>query len=991
MTTLASASGAMIGIVPLRTTAQLVGREEEVHRLLDALGWAEGGGGAVLLGGDAGIGKTAVVGHVVRLGDDRRTLVGHCVGEGGTSLPYLPFVEMFATLDTRERDLVDALLVEHPGLVPLVPRLAAGAHADAVRADLVEAVHGALAALGRRGPLLVVVEDVHWADESSRELLTLLFTRGLPDGVGLLATYRSDDVHRRHPLAAALAVWSRLPGLTRLDLGPLPEPDLRRVVRRAGDDLGDDLVEEVTRRAEGNAFFAEELAAAAGTGGVDPGDLTRLLLTRVDRLDDDAQGVVRVAAVIGRRVPHRLLERVADVDPGMLRAALRAAVEHHVLEPWGERGYEFRHALLAEAVTDDLLPAERLQLHRACAEALLDDSSLGTAADLARHALASGDRAVALDASVRAGEAAQRMGGPAEALAHYETALTLAEADRAPVHDLTMRAASVAIGSGRTTRAMALLRAALAGDGPSDHERAELLGALAFAARLTEEQVDRLALTHEALDLLADDAPVPLRVFLLVRRAEALMDGGAPSEALAVADEAMARAVEHDLTVDRTDLASILARISESAGDPGESIRRLEGAVGAWTSAPDLALLRAMHILASVHYRQGDHAAAISGFERTVAEARRAGLEWSVFGVDARAMAVTTAYEMGEWDAAVRIADHATDIGMPSWAAASIDAAVLGVRAGRGTVSAEEILVGTRAWWPEEGRIAVQAGAAAIDVLGRKGDLDAMLALHAEVVGFLRGLWGVGGVAAEVRFAALAVGHIASALRGVTPRRRAELLIEVDRLAVEAGAVWGADALPAALAADAPFRHLRPASGGGLLQPPTLEGRAWLARVAAEHTRALWAGGADVSLDMLLAAGREVLTLFEQHGEPYEAARSRLPLAEVLLTAGDREAASVVEPARRTARALGAAPLLSALDRLLPRRVLHSARSSLTTREAEVLGLLAEGRSNGEIGRALFISTKTASVHVSNILAKLGAASRGEAVAVARTAGLLDD
>ena len=154
-----------------------------------------------------------------------------------------------------------------------------------------------------------------------------------------------------------------------------------------------------------------------------------------------------------------------------------------------------------------------------------------------------------------------------------------------------------------------------------------------------------------------------LRVYLLARRAEALMDGGRSAEALGVADEAMALAVEHDLTVDRTDLTSILARLSESAGDPGESIRRLEVAVAAWTSAPDLALLRAMHILASVHYRQGDHVAALAAFERTLAEARRAGLEWSVFGVDARAMAVTTAYEMGEWDLALRLADHATDVG----------------------------------------------------------------------------------------------------------------------------------------------------------------------------------------------------------------------------------------------------------------------------------------------------------------------------------------
>jgi DNA-binding CsgD family transcriptional regulator/tetratricopeptide (TPR) repeat protein len=588
---------------------------------------------------------------------------------------------------------------------------------------------------------------------------------------------------------------------------------------------------------------------------------------------------------------------------------------------------------------------------------------------------------------VRAGEAALRMGGPAEALAHFETALALAEADRAPVHELTLRAAAAANGSGRTMRAMALLRAALADDRAAAHERAELLGALAFAARMTEEQVDRLALTEEALGLLGSDAPVGLRVFVLARRAEALMDAGRSAQALAVADEAMALAVEHDLTVDRTDLASILARLSESAGDPGESIRRLEGVVAAWTATPDLALLRAMHILASVHYRQGDHAAAVSGFERTLAEARRAGLEWSVFGVDSRAMAVTTAYEMGEWDHALRLADHTADIGMPSAAGAGIDAAALGVRAGRGSVSVEEILAGTRPWWPEEGRIAVQAGATAVDVLGREGDVDGMLALHADVVAFLRGLWGEGRVAAEVRLAALAIGHVGTALRTAPPTRRADLLGEVDRLADEARAVWGGGR-PEEEPDDAPIWEVRAAIGGGLLQPPTVEGRAWLARVHAEQARAHWAAGEDVPLERLLEASREVVALFDEHGEPYEAARARARLAEVLVAAGSPEAPTTVAAARQTALRLGAAPLRAALDELTPHAAGRAA-TALTAREAEVLGLVAAGRSNGEIGRALFISTKTASVHVSNILAKLGAASRGEAVALARADGIL--
>ena len=252
----------MIGTVP-PSPSPLVGRHEELGRVRAALGWDESGGGAVLLGGDAGIGKTAVVSRLIEDAAQRLVLVGHCVGEAGTTLPYLPFVEMLASLDTRDRDLVDDLVAAYPGLVALVPRLAGGVRGNIGRADLVEAVHGALAALGRRGPVFVVVEDVHWADESTRELLTLLFTRGSPDGVGLLVTWRSDDIHRRHPLVSALALWSRLPALARIELGPLPDADLRSIVRRIGSDLKPRVVEEVARRAEGNAFFAEELATAA--------------------------------------------------------------------------------------------------------------------------------------------------------------------------------------------------------------------------------------------------------------------------------------------------------------------------------------------------------------------------------------------------------------------------------------------------------------------------------------------------------------------------------------------------------------------------------------------------------------------------------------------------------------------------------------------------------------------------------------------------------
>ena len=208
----------------------------------------------------------------------------------GTSLPYLPFVEMVAGLDARDRELVDELVAAHPGLVPLVPRLAGGVRGDAVRADLVEAVHGALADLGRRGPVLVVVEDVHWADESTRELLTLLFTRGGPDGVGSARHL----AQRRHPppppprgrarrvVAAARTdpcrarTRSRTPTCAASCAGSAPTCP-HASSRRS----------PAARRATPSS--PRSSPPRRGTGGADPGDLTRLLLTRVDQLDDGAQ------------------------------------------------------------------------------------------------------------------------------------------------------------------------------------------------------------------------------------------------------------------------------------------------------------------------------------------------------------------------------------------------------------------------------------------------------------------------------------------------------------------------------------------------------------------------------------------------------------------------------------------------------------------------------------------------------------------------------
>ncbi len=1011
---LAAARGGASGwhpgdMAPRATSPVLVGRAEELAVLDAALAPSRPGSPSVILvGGEAGVGKSRLAREFTararRAG--ARVLAGGCVELGTDGLPFAPFTALLREL-VRDvgADGVAALLPsgmtrDFARLLPEFGPASADGDDNVARARLFEQMLALLERLADTGPVVLLIEDAHWADRSTRDLLAFLVSRQqVLDGVLIVVTYRSDELHRTHPLRPLLAELGRLAWVERLDLARLDRLHADELVARIiGREPEPSLADQVYARAEGNPLFVEELLCdcADGVNRLLPESLRDLLLVAVRQLPDDAQEVLRAASAGGQHNGHRLLAAITGLPDDALSRALRLAVSANVLTADAD-GYAFRHGLIREAILDDLLPGEHTRLHTRFAEALGSDPGLvppGRALiEQAHHWYAAHDTTGALVSNWRAAADAGRLLAHAEQLTLLDRVLELW--DKVPDAEQRIGASrlsvfeqvvSVARTAGEGERAATYAAAALKEVDPSAEpvRAALLLQARALLAKPRDQQAIRAGL-QAALDLVPPGVADGPRAKILASMTVHACELYGP-EALAAAEEALALAERAgDATTQATALMEI-ALIRSHAGDDAAALEifgqanSIAAAAGAYEPLLGAAMNES-HVLEGI----GQHDKAAEVARAGVVSAEDYGLARS----SGAFLAINVAeplVSLGRWDEAAEVIEHALALAPRPDIRGSLRQLAGEIALRRGDLAAA-------------GESAA-AARAALDQAShkRRGQHDIpMVRLEAE----LRLADGRPEEALAV-FAA-ADGRLSLAL---DPRYTWPLLATAARAVTAARQADRGDAALAGRAASMLARLQDLAATLPAFGPVQQAGQLTF---RAEALRADGAGaagrarGREAAAGELMAAFDAAAAAWESLGQPCPRADALLRGAEAALSAGDRGgAAERLLCAASLAEGLGARPLAAEIQGLARKagirrdtgRAGQSAASAvplgLTAREFEVLRLVADGRSNPEIAARLFISAKTASVHVSNILAKIGVSGRGEAAAAAHRMHLFD-
>lgn len=984
----------------------MIGRGLDLEALRDELREVGQHGGlrAVVVGGEAGIGKSRLLAEFLAGADDAATvLLGRCVDLGNDGAPYAPFASILRRLiELRGLDTVLAAAGHGAGVLSvLLPELAddSAVPARTGAERLYELVTVLLETLSADRPLVLAVEDIHWADTATLELLRFVVRMAERGRILVVLSYRSDEVGRGHPLRSYLAELERTRRLTRWELSRLGRDQVEALIAHLLARRPDAAtVDRVYSMSEGVPFFVEELIGIDGlaTGEDLPETLRELLLARFEKLSEPTQQLLRLVAAGGVCVDHELLSAVFDGTADELDAAAREAVVANVLAA-DTTEYTFRHALVREAIHADLLPGERSRFHRRFAEAL-EAGAQRSATQLSTHWLAAHDLRRAFVASLEAMEEARRSYAYATAAAMGDRALELwdsvpdaEELGRQTLGitsrtELLSRTASALRNAGDNERALAMVNVALESVGhlvPARHARL-LRDKAQYVMNLNRQGA--IELLQSALELVPAGSLPPgdgLRAQLLTELAARYMLAARFDEAVALTARAIDEA-DPDAEALRSVAHNIRGSSLVAAGAIDRGLAELDEAGRLAGHDPGAALRYAVNASDAMN-TLGRFGEAVRLAEAGVGEARARGVE-RTSGVILSSNTVEPLLALGELDRAEAMLDPALALDPPPSLRAHLQRMKLWITIWRGDLATAEALM--RRW---------HAGLRALGELEVQSERGvARLAAELAIArGDHLGAW-------EATAPARAVGRrplpasdlpvLAAAARALADgafrmarhpeaHASAELDIagEVARLETVLAAIetWPTAVVWAPVIRAELATALAAAGVRGAVLPSVViagpGGDSAVARFAA--ARAAWEAALIATVSPPAPA----------HLHPYALVRA----ARVARAAGDSGAVEQLAAAARGEAERSGFGLLgeaaAALASSRSSRASHGAAAvglgaPLTEREEQVLALIEQGLSNKQIGEALFISAKTASVHVSSILRKVGASSRTEAV-----------
>jgi ATP/maltotriose-dependent transcriptional regulator MalT len=974
-----------------------IGRDRELVAIGQLLARALSGRGAtVAIAGEPGIGKTHIAQVVAQWAAARGMHVawGRCNEEPGAP-PYWPWLQLVRSwIESHEDEVVLRVLARAarplaeivpdipyrlPECVPLPPI------ADAMQARfrLFDAMSGFWRRAAAEQPLLLILDDLHWADASSLRMLEFLAPDLASSPMLVVITYRDIELSRQHPLSGTLGELSRQTGFERLRLAGLSRDETSRMMRLAGGgSVAPSLVEAIHGQTEGNPLFVAEMTrlliqegvlGTAGRGFSPPAGLAphripegikEVIGRRLNRLSAQANQVLACAAMIGRAFDAGLLMRLmADPDDGACANALEEALQAHVIECLPASGhYRFAHALFRETLYEEIAPPRRSRLHLQVAQAIEQVHG----GDLARHlpalayhswaALPGGDATRATDYARRAAEQADLLFAHEEAARYYGLALQAIDAGaggdaalrcrllnglgeahtRAGEYLLAQQAFDQCVQAARGTACTAeLARAALG------YETASWCPGMPgiAAARLLREALDALP-THD----------LPLTARLLSALARALIFSGEEQQAMKVYEQALsiARRCGDPLILASTLVATLAARWQHERGS-----ERIASAAEAVALAAAAGARSLMHEAAAWRmfdsFELGDIGGwrkQIAAYERGAEELREPFLRY----VAASSRTMHALFE-GRFEDAERLARQTLGIGdrMPGLDASGVyGVQMFTLRREQGRLDEVALLVRHFVRTTLQGNT-WRPGLALMHV--ELGQLDA----------------------ARGQFDLLATDGFRSLVRDGVWVASVAYLAQVCCALGDAGR------------AHALYALLQPYSGRNLLA----------------GTSIACFGAADALLGSLCATMKRwaeaerhfaaAIAMNERQGARPALAHTRHQYASMLLARqgpADRQtAADLLDAAAREAAGLGMRALAARIERCRPQAdclsVPQRHPAGLSEREAQVLTFVAAGKSNRQIARELFVSPNTIANHVRSILTKTGSSNRTEAAAFA--------